>query len=94
MSVPELDAPDTAAFHFIITVSRAAAEFAERHEWRGDPVVAHWALDVEERGAQDESAVRDAFWTLSRRIRILASLPHRTASRHALEKRLHALQAV
>ena len=92
--VHELHAP---VFHFVITLSRAAAFFAEGRAWGGDPVVADWTLDTEERETEDDGssrAIRDAFWTLSRRIRIFASLPHRNASRHSLENRLHALQAV
>jgi arsenate reductase len=96
-SVGELEAVQAPEFQFVITLSRAAGEAADRHPWRGDPVIAHWALGEEELDAGDESspwAIRDAFWTLSRRIRIFASLPHRKATRHSLENRLHALQAV
>jgi arsenate reductase len=88
---------DTLQFDFVITLSRAAALFAQGHAWRGDPVVAHWALDAEERDTEDEGsspAIRDAFWTLSRRIRIFASLPRRNATRHSLENKLQALQAL
>lgn len=92
--VRELDA---LPFDFVISLSDAAALFARAHGWSGDPVVAHWALDAEERSMKEDGstwAIRDAFWTLSRRIRIFASLPHRKATRHSLENRLYALQAL
>ena len=96
-SLLELQALQTAPFDFVITLCDAAAAFAQSHAWRGDPVIAHWVLDADEREAEDErsgSAIRDVFWTLSRRIRLFASLPHRNANRHSLENRLYALQAV
>ena len=96
-SVGELQSAQAPEFRFVITLSRAAAEVADRHPWRGDPVIAHWALGEEELdtgAASAPSAIRDAFWTLSRRIRIFANLPHRNATRHSLENRLYALQAV
>jgi arsenate reductase len=96
-SVRELESLHAPGFQFVITLSRAAVSFAKGHPWCGDPVVAHWALDAEERDGEDDGsrwAIRDAFWTLSRRIRIFASLPHRKVSRHSLENRLYALQAV
>lgn len=79
-SVAELEAQH--AFQFVITLSDPAAGFAERHAWHAEPLLAHWALDGEERDAQSEgsgSALRDAFWTLSRRIRTFTSLPRRGA---------------
>ena len=97
-SVRELEALQAPALQFVITLSGPAGEFADHHSWHGDPVIAHWALGDEELDAGDEKsspwAIRDAFWTLSRRIRIFASLPHRNATRHSLQNRLYALQAV
>lgn len=88
---------DALPFDFVIALSNAAALFAKAHGWSGDPLVAHWMLDAEERAVKEDAsswAIRDAFWTLSRRIRIFTSLPHRNATRHSLENRLYALQAV
>jgi len=96
-SVRELEALYPDGFHFVITLSRAAASFASDHAWRGEPVTADWALDGEPRETEEDGsrwAIRDAFWTLSRRIRIFASLPHRKATRHSLQNRLYALQTV
>ena len=95
--VGELQAAQASEFRFVITLSRAGAELADHHPWRGEPVIAHWALGEEELdagSATSSSGIRDAFWTLSRRIRIFASLPHRRATRRSLENRLYALQAV
>ena len=93
----ELEAGHASAFDFVITLSDAAALFASGHPWSGHPVIAHWVLDAEARGTGEQGsgwAMRDAFWTLSRRIRIFTSLPHRKATRRSLENRLYALQAV
>ena len=93
----ELEAGRASGFDFVITLSDAAALFASGHPWSGHPVVAHWALDAEANEAEEQRsrwAIRDAFWTLSRRIRIFASLPHRRATRRSLENRLYGLQAV
>lgn len=95
-SLAELEAAHPAAFDYVITLSDAAARFAGAHAWNGHPVVAHWAIDAEARETEEGSgwAIRDAFWTLSRRIRIFTSLPHRKSTRRSLENRLYALQAV
>ncbi len=88
---------EEALFHFVIALSPAAAHFARQHPWAGNPVVADWALEEDEPStdsAPSTWAIRDAFWTLSRRIRIFASLPHRKATRRSLENRLYALQSV
>ena len=82
----ELEAQHT--FDFVITLSPRAEAFAEQHAWRGDPVIGHWRVDSE------PQEMRDAFWTLSRRIRILASLAHRKATRRSIANRLNALQAL
>lgn len=92
-SLAEVEAQHT--FDFVITLSPRAAALAENHAWRGDPLIADWALDAHagEPGGSS-GAMRDAFWTLSRRIRILASLAHRKASRRSIANRLNALQAL
>ncbi len=85
------------AFDFVIALSPRAAAFAEQHAWQASPLVAHWALDAEEGDAGSHGSsgdMRDAFWALSRRIRIFTSLPHRKATRRTIQNRLYALQAV
>lgn len=94
-SLAELEARQ--AFDFVITLSPRAAAFAEQHAWQGEPMIAHWALDADEGDGESRGssgAMRDAFWALSRRIRIFTSLPHRKATRRTIQNRLHALQAV
>lgn len=84
-------------FDFVITLSPCAAQLAEQHAWHGEPVVANWALEAEEGEAEmpgPTGDMRDAFWALSRRIRIFTSLPHRMATRRTIQNRLFALQAV
>lgn len=84
-------------FQFVITLSGATAAYAERRAWKGEPLIADWALDAEGEDPQADAsrwAIRDVFWTLSRRIRIFTSLPHRKATRRSIENRLFALQAV
>ena len=93
----ELQAAHPAGFDYVITLSDAAALFAGAHVWNGHPVIAHWVLQTEAGEAGEEgsgSAIRDAFWTLSRRIRIFTSLAHRKSTRRSLENRLYGLQAV
>jgi protein-tyrosine-phosphatase len=80
---------------FVITLSELAAAAARERSFAGDPVIVHWNLDDDDDG--DESrpsiwAIRDGFWILSRRIRTFTGLPHGTASRQLLEKRLQSLQ--
>ncbi|MEA3192704.1 MAG: hypothetical protein QOD26_1037 [Betaproteobacteria bacterium] len=89
----ELTASEAPPFAFVITLSGTAAETVSERVLPGDPVIAHWHLDADdaERGEPSVWAIRDAFWILSRRIRMFTSLPHGKASRHVLENRLHAL---
>jgi arsenate reductase (thioredoxin) len=90
----ELTGPAGPAFAFVITLSGTAAANAGGRHFQGDPVVANWLIDDdEEEAAPSIWSIRDGFWVLSRRIKIFASLPHGTASRHALERRLQALQS-
>jgi protein-tyrosine-phosphatase len=71
--------------HFIITLCDAAAD-ADYSGWPGSPFVAHWnVLDAYATSEADE-ALRDNFWTLQRRIKIFASLPHSKLSRRVLEQ--------
>ncbi len=53
-------------------------------EWNGAPVVAYWSIDGGE-------SLRETFWVLTRRIKILASLPHGRGSRTALQDRVHSI---
>ncbi|HUQ24650.1 MAG TPA: arsenate reductase ArsC [Burkholderiales bacterium] len=90
----ELMAPEAPSFAFVITLSGIAAETVSERALPHDPVVAHWHLDADDEGERSTPSVwamRDAFWILSRRIKIFTSLPHGKASRHVLENRLHAL---
>ena len=93
--VRELAGPDAPPFAFVITLSAPAAAAARERTFPGDPVIAQWHLDSEDEGELGEPSVwamRDAFWILSRRIKIFTSLPHGKSSRLQLEKRLQSLQ--
>ena len=79
-SAPKMD--------FIITLSDAAAR-QDFSDWPGQPFVAHWNICGED-GTQAE--LRDYFWTLMRRIKIFASLPHGKLTRRTLERRVLTLQ--
>jgi arsenate reductase (thioredoxin) len=91
--VRELAGPDSPPFAFVITLSTPAAAAARERTFPGDPVVAHWHLDEDDREPGEPSvwAIRDAFWILSRRIKMFTSLPHGTSTRLQLEKRLQSL---
>jgi protein-tyrosine-phosphatase len=69
---------------FVITVS-PGVECLLPEEWPGEPVIAHWRVE--------EDALWDAFWVLSRRIKLFTSLPHGTAPRRALERRVQEMPA-
>ncbi len=91
----DLTGPEGPSFAFVITLSELAAATTSERTFHGDPVVAHWHLDNEDesdRGEPSVWALRDSYWILSRRIKIFTSLPHGKASRHVMEKRLHALE--
>jgi arsenate reductase len=93
----ELEAACPEGFHFVITLSANAASFADGHAWRGDPVVANWTLEadgIDEKQDSSGWAMRDAFWTLSRRIKLFANLAQRKATRRSIQNRLNALQAL
>ncbi len=88
----ELTQPEGPSFDFVITLSEVAAEAIGERRVSGDPVIAHWHLDTDEVGSEPSVwAIRDAYWLLSRRIKIFTSLPHGKASRRLLENRLHAV---
>ena len=53
-------------------------------EWNGAPVVAHWGID-------EQDDLRQAFWVLTRRIKIFTSLPHGRASPRAIQDRVHSI---
>ena len=91
----ELTGPEGPEFAFVIVLSERAAATASERIFAGDPVVARWHVENEEESDTEPSVwgLRDSYWILSRRIKIFTSLPHGKASRHALEKRLHALEA-
>lgn len=75
---------------FIITLTDFAAD-EDFSNWPGDPFIAHWS--VEDAGTADaDDALRDAFWTLMRRIKIFASLPQGKLSRRILEQRALRLE--
>jgi arsenate reductase len=84
----EFRAPSAPKMDFVITLCDAAAR-VDFSEWPGAPFVAHWNI-CDDGDAQAE--LRDYFWTLTRRIKIFASLPHGKLSRHALERRALTLQ--
>jgi len=91
----ELTGPESPSLAFVITLSDLAAAASVERRFSGDPVIAHWRLDVDQDDPAEPSvwALRDVFWVLSRRIKILANLPHGAATRHVLERRLQALQS-
>ncbi|HET7669539.1 MAG TPA: arsenate reductase ArsC [Burkholderiales bacterium] len=71
--------------HFIITLCDAAAD-ADYSGWPGNPFVAHWNVIDAYATSEADEALRDNFWTLQRRIKIFASLPHARLSRRVLEQ--------
>jgi len=91
-SLDAFRAPHAPRLDFIITLCDAAAaeNFAD---WPGAPFVAHWNVQDEHADDSAEGAHRHAFWTLWRRIKIFAALPHGTLNRRVLERRALTLQA-
>lgn len=80
--------PAAPRMDFIITLCDAAAS-EQFSEWPGEPFIAHWNVEIA-RDADD--ALRDSFWTLTRRIKIFTSLPHGKLNRRLLERRALTLQ--
>jgi len=89
-SLRDFRAPSAPHMDFIITLSDAATK-EDFSTWPGRPFVAHWNVCDDEAG--DEVELRDYFWTLMRRIKIFASLPHGKLNRRVLERRVLTLQA-
>ena len=80
--------PAAPRMDFIITLCDAAAS-EQFSEWPGEPFIAHWNVET----AKDaDDALRDSFWTLTRRIKIFTSLPHGKLNRRLLERRALTLQ--
>jgi len=81
----------TARIDFIITLCDLAASesFAD---WPGAPFAAHWDVQGRNDGGQTDEALRDHFWTLMRRIKILASLPQGKLSLRLLQRRALTLE--
>lgn len=93
----EFSQSDAPRLHFVFTVcDNAAAEVCP--VWPGQPLTAHWGVadPAAVAGSDDEQrrAFRDAFWTLTRRITLLACLPLETLSGLALQKRLDEIGRV
>lgn len=77
--------------HFVFTVcDRAAAEMCP--VWPGQPMTAHWGVPdpalVSGSSEEQRRAFRDAFWTLRRRISLLACLPFDKLSGLSLQRQL------
>jgi protein-tyrosine-phosphatase len=88
----EVRFPAAPRMDFVITLSElAAAELWA--EWPGEPLVAHWQVWDRDAAAlaTSEAMVRDAFWTLRRRIQIFASLLQRKLSPPVLQRRARTL---
>jgi arsenate reductase len=83
--------PESPRMDFIITLCDAAAS-ESFSEWPGDPFIAHWNVAIGDAAGDADDALRDSFWTLMRRIKILTSLPHGKLNRRLLERRALTLQ--
>lgn len=53
-------------------------------DWKGAPVVAQWGLE-------EEAGIREAFWVLTRRLKIFTSLPHGRAPRGVMQDHVHSI---
>ena len=84
--------PTAPKMDFIITLSDVAAE-EPWADWAGEPLVAHWQVWDRDAAAlvTPDAMVRDAFWTLRRRIQIFASLLQRKLSPPILQRRARTL---
>ena len=83
-------AADAPRVDFIITLADVSpALFAD---WPGMPFLAHWNVHDPLDDLRDEAALRDAFWTLMRRIKIFVALPQGALNRRVLERRALTLQ--
>jgi protein-tyrosine-phosphatase len=87
----DFSGPDAPHLDFVFTVcDRAAAEVCP--VWPGQPMTANWSVPDPTLvvGSEEEQrrAFRDAFYVLSRRINLFASLPFEKLSRLALQEHL------
>ena len=87
----EFAGPDAPHFDFVFTVcDRAAAEVCP--VWPGQPLTASWSVPdpASVPGSEEEQrrAFRDAFYVLTRRINLFASLPFEKLTRLALQEHL------
>src|ERR1700741_4586061 len=82
----EFAQPGAPALDFVFTVcDNAANEVCP--VWPGQPMTAHWGVpDPVEAGS--ETAFRDAYLALQRRIELFADLPVRSLDRMSLKKKL------
>jgi protein-tyrosine-phosphatase len=76
---------------FIITLCDAAAD-ENYADWPDAPFIAHWNVLEQGDDPASESAQRQAFWTLWRRIKVFAALPQGALNRRVLERRALTLQ--
>jgi len=89
-SVHAFRTSEQAAVDFIITLSDVAGG-EDFSSWPGNPFVAHWTVD-ETHATEADEALRDAFWTLMRRIKSFTSLPQGKLNRRLLEQRALRLE--
>ncbi|HEY3077485.1 MAG TPA: arsenate reductase ArsC [Burkholderiales bacterium] len=83
--------PGAPRMDFIITLCDVAAD-AHFAGWPGDPFIAHWHVETDDATGDADDVLRDNFWTLMRRIKIFASLPHGKLNRRLLERRALTLR--
>ncbi|MGE0705213.1 MAG: arsenate reductase ArsC, partial [Vicinamibacterales bacterium] len=87
----EFNGVDSPRLHFVFTVCDKAAAGA-CPIWPGQPMTAHWGVadPAAVTGSPDvqRRAFRDVFWTLTRRITLLACLPGEKLGGLALQQRL------
>ena len=90
----EFTRPGAPEFDFVFTVcDNAAAESCPL--WPGQPMTAHWGIpdpaEVKGNPAQIALAFKDAYRMLNQRIGIFVSLPIRSLTRLALQRRLQEI---
>lgn len=90
-SLRALRGPSAPRMDFVITLCDVAAKEDFSH-WPGQAFVAHWNVMDDDLAAGEDIPLRDYFWTLNRRIKIFASLPHGKLSRRVLEQRVLTLE--
>ena len=89
-SLERFRAGDGPRVDFIITLAEVEEDFAD---WPGAPFIAHWNVLHEGDDIAREATQRDAFWTLTRRIKTFVMLPRGSLNRRVLEKRALTLGA-